>query len=115
MPANDKQLGTLTEKLDAAITELATTTTVLKQHIVEVKGERARRDRWEHRTEEQLRDLQTFAAHTKAVLVDDAVDHADFVRLEEKVDGIGLKVAGWSGGIAAIVTVVGFAIKYLVG
>ncbi|MEM6503939.1 MAG: hypothetical protein AAF711_00585 [Planctomycetota bacterium] len=115
MPPTDKQLTTLTEKLDAAITELATTTTVLKQHIVEVKGERDRRDRWEQRTEEQIRELETFAAHTKAVLVDDAVAHADFARLEEKVDNIGLKVASWSGGVAAIVSLVGFAIKYLVG
>lgn len=113
MPPTDEQIAALLSNQQSIIQELTETSTVVRRHIEEQRSINRRMDRLANDLETRMRQTEQEVVHIKAKLVKNPVDHDDFDRLEEKVDSIGIKVAGWSGGIAALVTAGGFIFRAL--
>lgn len=126
MSPTDDQYTELAKDLRAATSQLTQTTTVLQQHIVEQRGINKRMDRITGDSELRLRKMENWAAGIQERLPANLVDADEIAhdveqienkvaRIETKLDGLALKVAKWSGGIAAMVTAGGFFFKWLVG
>lgn len=113
MPPTHEQFAELLKNQQRMMQELTETSTVVRRHVVEQETINQRTERILVDLDARVRQTETQVARIDEKLVDDPVEHQDFQRLEEKVDGLGMKIASWSGGIAAIVCIGGFIIKGL--
>lgn len=122
MSSTDEKLNELAADVKTLIRQNAETTTVVRQHIVEQRGVNTRLDRLTSELEARVRETEQRTTRIEERLVEHPVEQKDLQRLEKKVDaidtdvkGVVKKLAYWSGGVAAVVTVCGFIIKFLLG